>query len=276
MRKTKNIKELQLLADRIRLSVVEMAYAAGNEGAHLGSSLSCVEIYAILYGAVLNVDPCNPLCNERDRMLAGKEHGKLAEYAALCERGFITRKMLMNYMEDGNILAGHPMQKNLGLEYSCCSLGMAFPVSVGIALHGKRQKKGYRVYTVMGDGELDEGSMWEAFMCAAHYKLDNLTAVIDRNYLSSDGLTEEVMSLGDLKGKIESFGWHCMEVQNGHDVGELMDVFDSLPSGRPCAVIANTIKGKGVSYAENNPVWHHDIMTEQLYIKALQELGVRQ
>lgn len=270
----KNLDELRNLADRIRITAIEMAHAAGNKGAHLGGSLSSVEIFAVLYGFVLNVNPMNPLWEKRDRMIVGKEHGRLSEYPALYEKGFISRDILMNYMADGNILAGHPLIRELGIEYSSCSLGMALPVAVGIALNGKRKEKGYRVFTLMGDGELDEGSMWEAFMAAAHYKLDNLIAIVDRNHLSSDGCTEEVMALGDLKGKMQKFGWDCVEVEDGHDIEQLVEAFSHSPSGRPYAIIANTIKGKGISFAENSPGWHHNILTDDLYAKALKELGV--
>lgn len=273
--KVESIEELRRLADKMRHIAIEMAYLAGNKGAHLGGSLSSIEIFAVLYGTVLNVDPGNPLWDERDRMIVGKEHGRLSEYSALFQKGFFEQEILMKYMEDGNILAGHPMRKELGLEYSSCSLGMALPVSVGLALDGKRKGKKHRVFTLMGDGELDEGSMWEAFMCAAHYKLDNLIAIVDRNHLSSDGLTENIMSLGDLRKKIESFGWECREVMNGHDIAELVEAFEWEAPGKPYAIIANTIKGKGVSYAENNPGWHHNIMTEELYKQALKDLGVQ-
>ena len=270
-----NLEKLRVLADEMRRIAIEMAYVAGNRGAHLGGSLSSIEIFAVLYGAVLKVDSTNPLWDERDRMIVGKEHGRLSEYSALFQKGFFEKDVLMKYMEDGNVLAGHPMKKELGLEYSSCSLGMALPVSVGIALNGKRKGKEYRVFTIMGDGELDEGSMWEAFMCASHYKLDNLIAIVDRNHLSSDGYTENVMSLGELKKKIESFGWECKEIVDGHSIEQLIEAFDRTTSGKPYAIIANTIKGKGVSYAENNPGWHHSIMTKELYQQALRDLGVQ-
>lgn len=273
--RVKSSDELRLLASEMRRMIVEMAYVAGSKGAHLGGSLSSVEIFAVLYGAILRVEPQNPLCAERDRMIVGKEHGRLSEYSALHKCGFIPKEILMQYTKDGNMLAGHPVRKEYGLEYSSCSLGMAFPISVGMALHGKRKEKSYRVFTLMGDGELDEGSMWEAFMCAAHYKLDNLIAIVDRNRLSSDGETEAVMALGNLKGKIESFGWDCAEV-DGHDIEQLVEAFSHVPSGRPYAVIANTVKGKGISYAENNASWHHNIMTEELYVQALKDLENRQ
>lgn len=271
----KSMEELRKMADEMRYMAVEMAYAAGNKGAHLGGSLSSIEIFAVLYGAVLNVDAKNPLNEERDRMIVGKEHGRLSEYSALYKKGFMENDTLLKFMEDGNVLAGHPVNKELGLEYSSCSLGMALPVAVGIALNGKRKKMPYRVFTLMGDGELDEGSMWEAFMCASHYKLDNLIAIVDRNHLSSDGFTEEVMGLGNLKSKIESFGWDCKEVEDGHNVEQLLKAFTWEPSGKPYAIIANTVKGKGIFYAENNPGWHHNVMTEELYRQALKDLEVQ-
>lgn len=269
------INRLRKTADRVRRMVVEMAYIAGKQGSHLGGSLSCVEIYTVLYNAILHIDAANSCWEERDRLLAGKEHAIMAEYAAMMEAGLIKKEELLCYKEDGNILAGHLIHPEIGLEYSSCSLGMALPVAVGFAIAAKRKKKDYLIYTVMGDGELDEGSMWEAFMCAAHYQLDNLVAIVDRNHLSSDGNTEEVMALGNLKAKFDAFGWTCVEV-DGHDIEALLKAFrERTKDGRPYIIIADTIKGKGLSFVENVPKWHKDIMTKELYQQALRELGER-
>ena len=257
----------------MRLDAVEMAHYAGPKGAHLGGSLSSIEIFAVLYGEVLHLRPEEPLWQERDRMIVGKEHGRLSEYPALAEAGFIRKEDLFSYMDDGGLLAGHPYNPSIGLEFSCCSLGMALPVAVGMALDAKRKGRSHKVYTILGDGEMDEGLVWEAIMAASHFKLDNLVAVVDRNGLSSDGDTETIMSLENLSAKFSAFGWECCEITDGHDIAQLLDGFDqSKKQSRPFAIIAHTIKGKGLSFAENVPSWHHNVMTDALYAQALQEL----
>lgn len=271
--KQDEVKRLEEMARRIRRTAIELAHDAGSHGSHLGGSLSCVEIYAVLYGAVLNIRPDNPAWDGRDRMIVGKEHARLAEYPAMAEAGLIRQEDLSSYLQDGGLLAGHPKNPDIGLEYSSCSLGMAFPVAVGMALDARRKAKKHKIYTIMGDGEMNEGSMWEAFMAASHFKLDNLVAVIDRNHLSADGDTEEIMALGNIKEKLEAFGWNCREVENGNDVGQLLEAFREYQTGRPYAVIAETVKGKGVSFAENVPRWHRDIMTDKLYQIAVSEQG---
>jgi len=269
------IVRLRRMADRIRRTAVEMAHDSGSHGSHLGGSLSCVEIYAVLYGAVLNLRPEEPLWPERDRMVAGKEHARLAEFPAMAEAGLIRHEDLATYIQDDGLLAGHPYNPSIGLEYCCCSLGMALPVAVGMALDAKRSGRHNRVFTIMGDGEMDEGLIWEAIMAAAQYKLDNLVAVVDRNGLSSDGDTERIMALGDLEAKFRAFGWDCRTVADGHDVAQLLEAFEApTTAGRPYAVIARTVKGKGVSFAENSPLWHQNVMTDALYAQALRELQV--
>ena len=271
---TADTKRLTDMAARIRRQAIEMAYQAGNHGAHLGGSLSCVEIFAVLYGKILNYQAINPAWEGRDRLIVGKEHGRLSEYPAMVEAGILQKEDLDTCLQNNGKLAGHPRNLSCGLEYSSCSLGMALPVAVGMALAAKRSGKTHKIYTIMGDGELDEGSMWEAFLCAAHYKLDNLVAIVDRNGLSSDGNTEEVMTLGNLKAKLEAFDWRCIEVADGHDIAQLENAFESIEgfSGKPSIIIANTIKGKGVSYAENSWEWHRNVLTEALYKQALLEL----
>ncbi len=266
------LEYLENMAYRIRLKVVDMAHNAGRKGAHLASALSSVEIFAVLYGEILNHNVDDPGWDGRDRFISGKEHGRLSEYAALYETGFLTKKDLGDLNTDGNRLAGHPLNISMGLEYSCCSLGMALPVAVGVALNAKIKKKDYRVYSIIGDGELDEESVWEALMAAAHYKLNNLVLIIDRNQLSSDGPTEEIMALGNLKEKLQAFGWNCNEVTDGNDVKQLLEAFEDNDYSKPFALIANTVKGKGVSFVENVPAWHHGILTDEQYKLALDEL----
>lgn len=270
-----DILRLRHISYRIRRAAIEMAHNAGMRGAHLGGSLSSVEIYTVLYGEVLNIRPEEPDWKDRDRLIVGKEHARLAEYPAMVEAGLISYDDLFSYLEDGGLLTGHPRNTNIGLEYSSCSLGMALPVAVGMALDAKRRGRKHKIYTIMGDGEMNEGSMWEAFMAASQFGLDNLIAIIDRNHLSSDGNTEEVMALGNLEVKLKAFGWNCREVEDGNDIEQLLQAFKNKQEGNPYAIIANTVKGKGISFAENVPKWHKDILTDELYQIALHELEVK-
>lgn len=265
---------LEAAAGWIRRKVIDLAYLAGRHGAHLGGSLSSVEIYAVLYGRELHFRKEEPDWPGRDRFVAGKEHGRLSEYAALAWAGILREADLETYLDDGGKLTGHPRNLLLGLEYSSCSLGMALPVAAGMALAAKRTGKTHRIYTLMGDGELQEGSMWEAILCAGHYGLDHLCAIVDRNRLSSDGETEKLMALENVKAKFDAFGWNCVYA-DGHDVRSLAQAFDCFreKKGKPFAIIADTVKGKGVSFAENDPAWHNGILTKELYEKALQELA---
>ena len=263
---------LRRSADRIRRTAVEMAHEAGAVGSHLGGSLSSVEIFAVLYGEILHIRPEEPLWPDRDRLIVGKEHGRLSEYPAMAEAGFFGREALSTCLADDGLLAGHPYRPEIGLEFSCCSLGMALPVAVGMALDAKRSGRTHKVYTILGDGEMDEGSVWEALLAAAQFGLDNLVAVIDRNGLSGDGDTETIMALGDLEAKLRAFGWDCVSV-DGHDVAALVGAFETERApGKPFAVIAHTVKGKGLSFAENNPAWHQNVMTDALYAQAKREL----
>lgn len=267
------ILRLKNMAKRIRRTAVDMAHDARRHGAHLGGSLSSVEIFTVLYGQVLKLDPANPLWEERDRMIVGKEHGRLSEYPAMVEAGLLQKEDLATHLVDGGLLAGHPRIPEKGLEYSSCSLGMALPVAVGMAIAAKRKGQRHKIYSIIGDGEMDEGSVWEAILSAAHYKLDNLVLVVDKNGLSSDGFTEDIMALGNLRDKFLAFGWDCTEVEDGHDIEMLLKAFDYTAPGKPYAVIAKTVKGKGISFAENVAVWHKGIMTDELYQKAIKELG---
>ena len=269
----KKVEALRALSHRLRRTAVEMAHASGESGAHLGGSLSCIEIYEVLYCAVMRLKPDEPNWPDRDRLVSGKEHAVLGQYPAMAAAGLFSEDLLMNYKKNNNPLAGHPLSPELGFDYSCCSLGMALPVAVGMALDTKRCGRDHRVFTVVGDGELDEGSVWEAIMSAAQFRLDNLIAVVDRNGLSSDGPTESIMALENLEDKFKAFGWDCVVV-DGHDVEALLHAFeDHVPSGRPYAVIAKTTKGKGLSFAENVPLWHKSVLTDALYEQALRELG---
>ncbi|MBQ8190002.1 MAG: transketolase [Lachnospiraceae bacterium] len=265
------IKRLTELSQRIRLDALDMALASGQNGSHLGGSLSCVEIMAVLYGEILNVHPQKPLDANRDRFIPSKNHCVLAHFPALAYAGFIEHEEILEFQKDGGRLTGYPQRKEIGLEYSGGSLGMAISVGVGMALSVKTQKRTNKVYILMGDGELNEGSIWEAFMSAAHYGLDNLVAIIDRNHLSYDGNTEDVMGIDSLRAKMESFHWHVSEC-NGHDVAALLNCFTVSTEGKPHVIIADTVKGKGVSFMENRPEWHHHRLTNEQYEMAKAEV----
>lgn len=270
-RKVLNEEEIKAMCKRMRLHAMDMALAAGNRGAHVSGSLSCMEIYAVLYGAILNYDIDNPLWDDRDRFIAGKEHARLAEYPARAEMGFYPVDVLNTYEQNDGLLVGHQLKKELGVEYASMSLGMEMPFVVGKAIFAKQENKSYHIYCLLGDAECEEGSVWEAFINAAHYKLDNLTVIIDRNCMSVDGNTEELMAQRDMQKKMESFGWESLTV-DGHDIHALIEALTHRPDGKPYAIIAKTTKGKGVSFIENVPQWHQAVMAPALYEKAVSEI----
>lgn len=265
------IQNIEAMAKRMRLAALDMALAAGKGGAHLGGGLSCIEIFAVLYGGVLRFDARNPCWQDRDRFFVGKNHCVLAQFPALYEAGYIEEQDLRELTKDGGRINGYPWNVELGLEYSGGSLGMAISVAIGVALALREKKSKSHIYVLMGDGELNEGSVWEAFMSAAQYRLNNLTVIIDRNRLCYDGDTEEVMALEDLDAKFQAFNWkseHC----NGHDVQGLLRCLTEKQSDMPCAIVADTVKGKGVSFMENRPEWHHGVIDQKQYERARAEL----
>lgn len=270
-RKRLSEEEIKALCKRMRLHAMDMALAAGSRGAHVSGSLSCMEIYGVLYGAIMDYDPENPLWEGRDRFIAGKEHARLAEYPVRAEMGFYPADVLNSYEQNDGLLVGHQLRKELGVEYSSMSLGMEMSFAVGKALIAKQTGKTHHHYCLLGDAECEEGPVWEAFIAAAHYKLDNLTVVIDRNYMSVDGRTEELMAQLDMQRKMEAFGWESVTV-DGHDIHQLMEALSHRPEGRPYAVIARTVKGKGVSFIENNKSWHQAVLSEKLYHEAMEEI----
>lgn len=266
-----NVEELKALCKRMRLMGMDMALTAGKRGAHVSGSLSCMEIYAVLYGVIMNYDPANPLWENRDRFIAGKEHARLAEYPVMSEMGFFPKEQLHTYEENDGLIVGHQRNLELGFEYASMSLGMELSYAVGKAIMAKQLGKTWRVYSLLGDAECEEGSIWEAFITAAHYKLDNMTVVIDRNYMSVDGKTEELMAQRDMQQKLEAFGWESVTV-DGHNLEALIEALCHEPEGKPYAVIAQTTKGKGVSFVENNKAWHQAVLSEAQYQKAIEEI----
>ena len=270
-RSVENVNRIKEMSIRMRKMALDMALSAGPKGAHIGGGFSAMEVMAVLYGEVLRVDPDNPLDPKRDRLLISKNHCTIAHFPALVEKGYIEEEELSTYTVNGSRLIGYPYNPEIGLEYSGGSLGMAISVGVGQAISAKKKGYDYKVFVLMGDGELNEGSIWEAFMSAKQFGLGNLTAIIDRNHLCYDGTTEEVMQLGDLSAKMKSFGFNTIEC-NGHDIADLLRAFDSLSDSEPNAVICDTVKGKGLSFAENRPEWHQKAITQEQYDIALADL----
>jgi transketolase len=267
-------------ARQIRRYTMQMSLVAGPHGAHAGGALSMVEILSVLYLDVLRYDVKNPRWEQRDRFILSKGHGAPSLYAALCLAGFLEEKELSTFKANETRLYGHPsIDLSIGIEFSSGSLGQGLSLGVGTALALKlRGNDSSRVFVVLGDGECNEGSVWEAAMSAAHFGLPNLVAIVDRNGMQYDGFTEPVMNTGDLAAKWRSFGWIVREV-DGHDVTALHDALTSPtggPAAAPLAIIARTIRGKGVSFMENARVWHHSRLTQAMYDQAMAELDASQ
>ncbi|URZ00739.1 transketolase [Clostridium felsineum] len=265
------VKDLEVKATEVRRGVLDMVYRS--KAGHIGGSMSSIDILTTLYYNILNIDSKKFSDLGRDRFILSKGHIAEALYYILADRGFFDKEKLKTYSKYGSTLIGHPNNKNNGVEVNTGSLGHGLPIAVGMALAGKRDNKDYRVYTLMGDGEQAEGSIWEGAMAAHNYKLDNLIGIIDRNRLQISGTTEEVMALGSLKDKWTSFGWEVVEV-DGNNIEELVKIFSKIPikKDKPTMIIANTVKGKGISFMENKAKWHHGVLTEEEYKKATKEL----
>jgi transketolase len=265
-----DVTELEEMATDVRRTVVTMVDRAGL--GHIGGDLSVTDILVTLFGAVLDVDPAAPARPDRDRFILSKGHCAGALYATLAHCGFFSRDELETFMAPQSPLNGHPNRTKVpGVETNTGPLGHGFPVGVGCALAAKLQGLDYRTYVVLGDGELQEGSNWEAAMTAAHYDLDNLTAIVDRNRLQQGARTEDTKQLEPLADKWVSFGFET-RVVDGHDFTELLEALQPGTTGRPVAVIANTIKGKGISFMEDRVEWHHKVPSADQVQTALQEL----
>jgi len=264
--------ELKRKAAQIRMDLLKMIHGA--KTGHTGGSLSNTDILTVLYYSMMKVDPQQPKWPDRDRFIASKGHSVESLYCILADKGFFPKEELATFSRFGSRLIGHPNNKVPGIEMNTGALGHGLSVSVGIALAGRMDGRDYRTYTLMGDGELAEGSVWEAAMAAAHYKLDTLVGIVDRNRLQISGSTEDVMALEPLRGKWESFGWTVHEV-DGNDTAALETLLRQLPTvpGKPSLIIANTVKGKGVSFAENVPHWHHHVPSDDELALALAELA---
>ena len=271
--KTADIQELKKAASEARKIMITTGYES-NYAVHFGGGLSSVEILVYLYLKEMNYDLGNKVWEERDRFFLSKGHGVLSYYVALYLAGFFDKEKLGTFQQNEGDLSSHPVQNlELGMESSNGSLGQGLSLAAGNQIIAQRKGRKYRNFVLMGDGECDEGSVWEAAMCANQYKLDHLMAIIDHNGLQSDGTNEAVMALGDLEGKWKSFGWETFSV-DGNNLDEIDKVFTGIDwdNGKPKVLIANTIKGKGVSFMENNNDWHHRQMTEKEYQLAMEEM----
>ena len=264
-------KNLALKSVAYRQRILKYIYGA--KAGHTGGSLSSIDILNVLYNAVMNISPENFASPDRDRYIQSKGHCVEALYVVLADKGFFPETDLETLCRFRSHYIGHPTRKVHGVEQNTGALGHGLSLSVGTALAGKLDGKSYRVFTLLGDGELPEGSNWEAALTASHYGLDNLCAIIDYNKLQISGTTAEVCNTEPLDAKFESFGWAVKHV-DGHDLGALKAAFDKMPfvAGKPGLVIAHTVKGKGVSYMENNLKWHHGVPNEKQYGEAMSEL----
>ena len=266
-----DVTDLEEMATDVRRSVVTMVDRAGL--GHIGGDLSVTDILVALFGAVLDVDPADPTRDDRDRFILSKGHCAGALYATLAHCGFFPREELTTFMEPLSPLNGHPNRTKVpGVETNTGPLGHGFPVGVGCALAAKLRGLDYRTFVVLGDGELQEGSNWEAAMTAAHYDLDNLTAIVDRNRLQQGASTADTKELEPLPDKWAAFGFE-VRVIDGHDFTQLLDALEPSSTGKPVAVIANTIKGKGISFMEDRVEWHHKVPSADQVQIALQELA---
>lgn len=264
---TKNQELLAHLEDRakfVRLETVRLVDIA--KSGHYTSVFSCAELFSVLYYKLMNVDGQNPEWKDRDRFVLSKGHAAIGLYPILADLGFFPKEWLDNYTRVGSPFGDHPdMRKIPGIDFSSGSLGQGLSVSVGMAIGGKMDKKDYTVYCMLGDGELNEGQIWEAILSASNLKLNNLIAIVDRNQMSLDGFTEEIMPINPIDQKFEAFGWDVKHV-NGHDLEALVDLFDEINETertKPLVVIADTLKGRGVQGMELNNDWHLGYLVEE-------------
>lgn len=270
-----DIKELKKLSFDLRQNVLDMIISG--KGGHIGGDMSVLDVLITLYFRQMNVSPETQDDPDRDRFVMSKGHSVEALYAVLAARGFMDiNEVIEKFSKFGSPYIGHPNNKLPGIEMNSGSLGHGLPVCVGMALAGKMSGKSYRVYTVMGDGELAEGSVWEGAMSAGHYQLDNLCTVVDRNRLQISGSTEDVMSQDDLEERFRAFGWNVIQV-NGNDIEELDRAFTEAKTvkGKPTLVIANTIKGFGSAVMENQAGWHHKLPNEEEYRQISADFAAR-
>ncbi len=274
--KITDIKELRIIANNIRMGIIEEVYSA--KSGHPGGALSIADILTVLYFNQMNIDPKEPSSNLRDRLVLSKGHASAGLYAALAERGYIQKEELKTFRKLDSRLQGHPdMEKIPGIDMSTGSLGQGLSVANGMALASKMDNLGCRVYCILGDGEIEEGQIWEAAMTSNKYHLDNLCAILDYNGLQIDGKVQEVKGLDCLRSKWESFGFNVIKC-NGHNIQMLIDSFEKArqTKGQPSIIIAETVKGKGVPFMENKAEWHGKAPNEEEYNKAMKALKLEE
>lgn len=274
--KITNIEALQNIAYEVRKGIIEEVYEA--QSGHPGGSLSCSDILTVLYFNQMNVDPKKPNDINRDRLVLSKGHCSPALYSVLAQKGYFNKEELKNFRKVGSFLQGHPdMKKIPGVDMTTGSLGQGLSAAVGMAIASKMDEAGCRVYCLLGDGEIEEGQIWEAAMAAYKNKLDNLCVILDNNHLQIDGKIEEVSGLDNIEGKFKSFGFNVLLV-DGHNISQLIDAFNTAKQvkGVPTIIIANTIKGKGISFMENQAGWHGKAPNKEEYEKAIEELNTLQ
>lgn len=268
-----NTNELVKMTQTVRRDIVTMIHEAGS--GHPGGSLSAAELMTALYFSVMKLDPENLEWEDRDRFILSKGHVAPVVYSVLARRGFFPVEELHTLRKLGSILQGHPHKEHTpGLDCSSGSLGQGLSIANGLALAFKKQNRSNRVYCLLGDGELQEGQCWEAVMTAAQHQLDNLCAIVDYNHVQLDGTTDEIKDLGNLCNKWKEFGWNVIEL-DGHDMEQVCSAYEKAaePKGKPTVLIANTIKGKGVSFMENDCNWHGNAPSKEQLEKALEEIG---
>ncbi len=267
-----SIEELEEIAKKVRVGIIEAVYS--NKSGHPGGALSIADIVTVLYFYEMNIDPKNPRAENRDRLVLSKGHACAALYSALAYRGYFPVEELKKFRNINGMLQGHPdLKKISGVDMSTGSLGQGLSAANGMAMAAKLDNKDYRTYCILGDGEIEEGQIWEAAMAAKKYKLDNLCVIIDNNNLQIDGTIEEVMSSYPIDEKFRSFGFEIIKI-DGHNIEEIIKAFEVAKNikGKPTCIIAKTIKGKGVSFMENQASWHGKAPNEEEYKKALEEI----
>ncbi len=267
-----DIKELELTATKVRCNIIKALHAAGS--GHPGGSLSSADIVTALYFDEMNIDPANPRMKGRDKLIYSKGHAGPAQYAALAVRGYYPEEELLTLRKLGSKFQGHPNMNYVpGIEMSTGSLGQGFSAAGGMALANKMDEDPGRIYVILGDGELQEGLVWEAAMSAAHYKLDNLVGIVDHNGLQIDGRNDDVMTVMPIADKFRGFGWNVIEI-DGHDMQQILDAFAAAREceGKPTMIVAETVKGKGVSFMEDQAGWHGKAPNDEQTDQALKEL----
>ena len=270
--KINNISELKKIANEVRIGIIEEVYSA--QSGHPGGSLSIADILTVLYFNEMNIDEKKPNMPNRDRLVLSKGHASPALYSVLANRGFFEKDKLKTFRKIDSNLQGHPDKNKVkGVDMTTGSLGQGLSAANGMALAGKLNKSNYRVYCILGDGELEEGQIWEAAMTSHHYKLDNLCVIVDNNNLQIDGKVEDVMDIYPIEDKFKSFGFETIQI-DGHNITQIMEALGQArkTKGKPTAIIAKTVKGKGVSYMENQAGWHGKAPNEDEYKRAINEL----